>query len=201
MTGKAHASSTTRSGSRALQRGARIHLRELIEDDAATFVAAANASRRLHHPWVQPPLTIAEFASRMLKRRVLSNSLSLLALRSTDNALVGIFNLSEIIRGVLQQAFIGYYGFAPHTGQGYMREGMHLVVRHSFRVLKLHRIEANVQPANSQSIALVSACGFVREGFSARYLKIAGRWRDHERWAINAHDWQRGPATGDARRG
>ena len=50
----------------------------------------------------------------------------------------------------------------------------------------LHRLEANIQPDNAASIALVRSCGFAREGYSPRYLKIGGRWRDHERWTIRA---------------
>ena len=167
-----------------------MYLRELRDDDAAALVAAARASRGLHGAWVSPPRTIEAFAARQQKRGAAGSGAALLALRRGDDAVVGMFNLSEIIRGPLQQAFLGYYGFAPHTGRGYMREGMRLLLGHAFGPLKLHRIEASVQPANERSIALVRACGFVREGFSARYLKIAGRWRDHERWAINADDWK-----------
>jgi ribosomal-protein-alanine N-acetyltransferase len=72
-----------------------------------------------------------------------------------------------------------------------MTEGMDGVLRHAFKTLKLHRVEANVQPGNTGSIALLERSGFRREGFSPRYLKVAGRWRDHERWAILAEDRRR----------
>ena len=67
-----------------------------------------------------------------------------------------------------------------------MREGLRALTLHAFTTLQLHRLEANIQPNNTASIALVTACGFAIEGFSPRYLKIGGQWRDHERWAILA---------------
>ena len=104
-------------------------------------------------------------------------------------ALAGVVNLSEIVRGGFQSAYLGYYAFAPYAGRGLMKEGLAQVITHAFKVMKLHRLEANVQPGNRRSKALVKSLGFRREGLSPRYLKIAGRWRDHERWAILSEDW------------
>jgi [ribosomal protein S5]-alanine N-acetyltransferase len=71
-----------------------------------------------------------------------------------------------------------------------MTEAMQLLLREAFTRLDLHRIEANIQPGNVRSIALAKRCGFELEGFSPRYLKVGGRWRDHERWAIRAETWR-----------
>lgn len=105
--------------------------------------------------------------------------------------LVGVINVSEIVRGPFRSAYLGYYAFVPHAGRGYMTEGLTLALRWAFRDLRLHRVEANIQPGNQPSRALVRGLGFRREGFSRRYLKVAGRWRDHERWALVAEDWRR----------
>jgi [ribosomal protein S5]-alanine N-acetyltransferase len=67
---------------------------------------------------------------------------------------------------------------------------MELLLAHAFTDLGLHRVEANIQPGNQRSIALVRRAGFVKEGFSEAYLKIGGEWRDHERWAIRVEQWR-----------
>ena len=114
----------------------------------------------------------------------------LLVCRVDDDAMAGVFNFSEIVRGTFQSAYLGYYAFAPHAGDGYMSDGLRLALDSAFRTLKLHRVEANIQPGNVRSIALVRKAGFTREGFSRRYIKIAGRWRDHVRFALTIEDWR-----------
>lgn len=105
-------------------------------------------------------------------------------IRRDNSQIAGVINLNNVIRGAFQNAFLGYYAFSPWAGQGLMEDGMTLVIRRAFSTLKLHRLEANVQSGNFRSLALLRKCGFKREGFSRRYLKVSGRWRDHERWAV-----------------
>lgn len=113
-------------------------------------------------------------------------NLGFLVCRAEDGAIAGVINISEIVLGIFRSGYLGYYAFAGFERRGLMREGLQGVVRHAFRKLKIHRLEANIQPGNVASIALAASCGFSKEGYSPRYLKIAGRWRDHERWAILA---------------
>lgn len=174
----------------ALEVGDRVYLREPTLRDGPQIIVANRLSRALHRGWVLPPTDSAAFARWMTRCRQ-PNVKCFLVCRLVDEAIVGVFVLSQIVRGMFHSAYLGYYAEQPHVGQGYMTEGMRLVLRHAFRAMKLHRVEANVQPENVASIALVKRSGFRLEGFSPRYLKIAGRWRDHQRWAMVIDDWRR----------
>ena len=166
--------------------------------DASTLAALARRSRPLHRPWVYPPTT-APGVARWIAAAGPTRQ-RLLVCRRTDGAILGVVNLNEIVRAAFQSAYLGYYVFRPAVGQGYMTEGLGLVLRHAFRRLGLHRLEANIQPGNRASRALVRRLGFRKEGYSPRYLKIGGRWRDHERWAIVREAWAPGRvARGSAR--
>ena len=184
----------------------RVYVRAPRPRDAAAFLSAVRASRELHRGWVKPPSTRAAYAA-MVARYAPSRRASaplrhcgLLVVRREDDAIAGVINVSEIVRGSFQSAYLGYYAFAPHTGRGYMHEGLELVLAWVFRTLKLHRVEANIQPENRRSIALVEKSGFVREGYSRRYVKVGGRWRDHARYAILAEDWRARVAKRRSRR-
>jgi [ribosomal protein S5]-alanine N-acetyltransferase len=165
----------------------RVVLRRPTTRDRDEFLEGVGASRRLHRPWVSPPRTREEF-DRFLRRGRRADVEQLVVCRRKDGVIVGTFNLSQIFYGSLRSAYLGYYAFEPFAGQGYMSEGLQLVLRHAFASLHLHRVEANVQPGNEPSLALIRRAGFRQEGFSPSYLKIGGRWRDHERWAITAED-------------
>ena len=163
----------------------RVSIRSPEPTDEPAFLAAARSSRSLHGSWVAPPRTPAAFRA-YLERMSQPQNLGFLVVRRDTGALVGVINLTNIVLGPFRSGYLGFYAFLGHERRGLMHEGLALVVRHAFRKLGLHRVEANIQPGNAPSIALARSCGFRKEGCSPRYLKVAGRWRDHERWALVA---------------
>ena len=154
----------------ALEVGRRVFLRAPSARHRDEFLALMKVSRAALHPWVVPPASRAQF-SAYLRRARRRTERAFLVCRREDHAIAGVINVSQIFYGNFRSAYLGYYAGAPFMGKGYMREGL---------------LQANIQPANRASIRLVKRIGFRREGFSPRYLKILGRWRDHERWAITA---------------
>ena len=176
-------------GAGGVRRGSRVFLRSPVPADEKEFVSLMRASRSFHRPWASAPTDADRFAAYLADSRR-EDFEAMLVCRHEDDAILGFFNLSQIVRRYLQSAYLGYAIGKPFAGQGYMGEGIELVLRHAFLNLRLHRIEANIQPGNHASIALARGAGFQREGFSPRYLKIGGRWRDHERWAIISEQWR-----------
>ena len=152
------------------------------------FLAAVKKSMRLHGTWVAAPRTPGAF--REYLRRIRARDHLGYWVVTEDRELAGVITVSEIVRGAFCSGYLGYYALAPHNGKGYMTRGLAAALTDVFKVHGLHRVEANIQPGNNGSRSLVQRLGFRLEGFSPLYLKIAGRWCDHERWALTAEDWR-----------
>jgi ribosomal-protein-alanine N-acetyltransferase len=164
-----------------------VRLERLALWHAQQFLRAVRSSRDLHRRWVSPPADQSKFAQHVKSFRGANREGFIVVAGRED--IVGVINVNEIVRGSFQSAYLGYYAFEPFAGRGFMRAGMCLVISRCFGEMRLHRLEANIQPDNSRSIALVKSLGFQMEGFSPRYLKVGGRWRDHQRWALLSDNW------------
>ncbi|WP_210495775.1 GNAT family N-acetyltransferase [Microvirga antarctica] len=165
-----------------------IVLNEVCAADGPALVTANLASMTLHEPWVYPCRDAASFEA-YLTRCDGERSVGFVARDGMHGRIVGVVNLNEIVRGYFQSAYLGYYAMADATGGGRMSEAVRMAVTIAFGRLGLHRLEANIQPGNMRSLALVQRLGFRREGYSPHYLNIGGAWRDHERWAILSEMW------------
>lgn len=157
---------------------------------ADEFLQAVRRSRKLHRGLVSAPDSADRFLHYVKTAKRKSHE-GFLVVEASSGGIAGVVNINEIVRGNFQSAYLGYYALEPLAGSGLMRQGLALAIEYSFEQLRLHRLEANIQPGNQRSIDLVKELGFRLEGFSRRYLKISGRWRDHERWAILAEEWRR----------
>ncbi|MGL5940974.1 MAG: GNAT family N-acetyltransferase [Waterburya sp.] len=166
----------------------RVLIRKPVKDDWQELLSLNHKSRELHFPWVFPPLT-KEDCQDYINRCQNKDFEGLLICHKVNQNIIGVVNLNQIVYKALQSAYLGYYAYADFTGKGFMSEGICLAINHAFYTLNLHRVEANIQPKNTNSIKLVKRIGFTKEGFSKRYLMINGEWCDHERWALTVEDW------------
>ncbi len=173
---------------KAIARGETVYLFSPGKDASEDFLAMTNTSRHFHEPWVYPATDQQRYRA-YLDRLERGGAFGFLVARNDDDTLTGVININDIVMGGFRSGSLGYYGSAAYAGRGYMTEGLALVLDHAFTKLELHRLEANVQPDNSASLALVRRLGFRKEGFSPAFLKIGGLWRDHERWAMLAEEW------------
>ena len=162
-----------------------IQINRVIRADAAELIAANVASQDYHLPWVTSFIDQTGFDSWFV-RGLTGPNVALVARETASNKIVGVVNINEIVAGAFQSAYLGYYGMLNFARTGLMTEALRAAVGYAFSELGLHRLEANVQPENAASIALVRRLGFMQEGLSPRYLRINGEWRDHERWALLA---------------
>ncbi|NGU67620.1 GNAT family N-acetyltransferase [Clostridium perfringens] len=97
-----------------------------------------------------------------------------------DEKLIGKIKLSNIVYGILRNAFVGYSIDKEHQGNGYMKEALNTVCSYAFEEMGLHRLEASTLMDNSRSQGVLKACGFNELGISENYLYINGEWRDHK---------------------
>jgi ribosomal-protein-alanine N-acetyltransferase len=176
----------------------RVHLERPSVRREREYLQASLKSRSLHRGFVVAASAPHEYRAYLRAARR-ANQESFFVIDVASGELAGVININNIVRNASLSGQLGYYAFLPHAGSGLMREALALVIARAFRELGLHRLEANIQPDNRRSIALVEALGFRREGKARGFLKIGNRWRDHERWALLKEDWRARSSSAQAR--
>lgn len=178
---------------KSLREGTRVFIRSPQPGDRAEYCTIRRDSHDFLVPW-EPvparPITEEDRFDQLLQSNRSEDLERLFVCATDDGRILGNINVSNITRGCFQNAVLGYWCREDAAGMGFMSEGLRLVVEFAFEDLGLHRLEANIQPHNAASVGLVRRVGFRKEGFSPRYLKIAGEWRDHERWTLLVEDWR-----------
>jgi ribosomal-protein-alanine N-acetyltransferase len=107
-----------------------------------------------------------------------------------DGRLIGEVSLGSVQRGPFQTAYIGYWIDEGEAGRGYVPEGVMLLLRYSFDVLALHRVEAAIVPRNTPSRRVAEKLGLREEGIARRFLQIQGVYEDHIRYAMTVEEYR-----------
>jgi ribosomal-protein-alanine N-acetyltransferase len=176
--------------------GQRVLLRAPERRDWQPWAELRGASRAFLAPW-EPSwsadaLTRAAFHRRLARYAAdwrSDQGYSFLLFRLDDETLVGGIGLSNVRRGVAETASLGYWTGERHAGQGYMTEGLRLILSFAFQRARLHRVEAACLPHNAPSRRLLAKSGFREEGYARAYLCIDGRWQDHVLFALLREEW------------
>ncbi len=169
----------------------RVYLRFPVQRDWRNWAALRAESRDFLAPWeptwAYDALTRGAFRRRlkMYKTEMRQGvTYSFLIFRRVDDVLLGGITLSNLRRGVAQSATLGYWIGSPHGNQGYMTDSLAAILEFAFSRIGLHRVEAACLPANEASRRLLLRSGFREEGYAREYLRISGRWQDHQLFAI-----------------
>lgn len=168
--------------------GSKVHLQLPASIHKNIFCEFVQRNKEFHEPWVYISDN-PKYFDQYIRRMKMGKMLGFFIYANESKKIVGVVNLNNIRLDPFGSGSLGYYAEEKECGNGYMKEAIWLVLRHAFLKIGLNRVEANIQPENLSSIALVKSAGFTKEGFSKKYLKIGKEYRDHERWAYLAEDF------------
>jgi ribosomal-protein-alanine N-acetyltransferase len=176
--------------------GSRIRVRQITPGDAVGMLRMYDENRAFFEPW-EPErphdFFTLERQRELIEREIADRRLGVrevFAIRDTSGEVVGRIALNDIIRGVFQNAHLGYDVAEPANGRGYATEAVCLVVDYAFHELGLHRVQAATMLSNVRSQRVLEKAGFRREGRAERYLRIAGVWEDHYLFGVTAEEWK-----------
>jgi len=179
--------------------GPRIDLRALKSTDFERWRAVRVRSREWLEPWeplldpaspdpVEDPDAFRARCGAWERQRHFDSAYGF-GMFLRDGTFIGEVSLGSVQRGPFQSAFVGYWVDADHAGQGFVPEGIAVLLRYGFEELGLHRLEAAIVPRNAASRRVVEKLGMREEGIAERFLQIRGTWEDHVRYAITAEEW------------
>lgn len=163
----------------------RVRLRPAHREHAEAL--AELLTRNREHFATGEPARPSDFYTAAFQREVIARARQardegsgFLWLIEDDGELVGRFNLTSVIRGALQSASVGYLVDQRVNGRGIATAALREAIDFAFGELDLHRLQAETLTDNRASQAVLRKCGFVAYGMAPEYLKIGGRWRDHD---------------------
>ena len=167
----------------------RLVLKEITIDEAYILQDYLLKNKGFLEEW-EPKHEENYYEYEQIKKRIVDREQEIKAGRAltkhlflkSNGDLIGTIALNNIVYGAFWSGFLGYKLCNEYKNKGYMTEALITFVDIAFNEYKLHRIEANIMPKNTNSKKVLVKCGFEYEGMSRKYLKINGKWEDHEHY-------------------
>ena len=88
------------------------------------------------------------------------------------------------------RAEIGYMILPQYWKQGIMSEALREVLRYGFDVMRLHSIEADINPENSASATILERNGFSREAFFKENFYWKGKYLNSAIYSLLVQDYK-----------
>lgn len=143
--------------------------------------------------WSEPAYTKREQAKEKVEKDILGwddgiyKRLAIELKNNDEFSLIGMLTIFKINEGC-KSAEIGYILNTKFWNRGIMSEALAAAVKYAFEGLKLNRLEADIDPANKASAALLLKNNFKLEGYLREKWIVAGVKSDSEIYGLLASD-------------
>jgi RimJ/RimL family protein N-acetyltransferase len=176
----------------------RVRLRWLTGNDVDALFSIFSDEQMMRY-WSSTPMKERSEAEELL-RRIHEGFRDKTAFqwgveRKDDGELLGTCTLFNVHRANMR-AELGYCLRSAHWRKGYMGEALAALIDHSFGVLRLRRLEADVDPDNASSLRILGRLGFQREGLLRERWSVGGGIQDSVFLGLLAREWRGGSAHG-----
>lgn len=156
------------------------------------------AVRRANRSWLEqweatlPPGSKDPVLTLQAYRRLMENQMrtgdSLAMIIEVDGEAAGLVSLGGVSKGAMSLGNLGYWIGEKWSRLGITSLAVAAVIDLIILELGLHRVEVNIRPENEASLSVARRLGLRHEGLRQRYMCIAGKWRDHQGFAIDRQD-------------
>jgi ribosomal-protein-alanine N-acetyltransferase len=154
----------------------RLIIRPLVLSDFDAWQVSFSTMRPQQNKWDQEnrpktELTKSNFRKILKSQKTLRERdqfYDLAVFEKKSGELIGNVAAMDVLRGLGQSAYLGYFMHNRYWGKGYGKEATLAMIDIAFRDIKLHRIEAGIEPSNRRSILLARSIGLRKEGLKKR---------------------------------
>lgn len=169
----------------------RLLLRRITEDDVNEIFFLRSDERVMRYIDKAPAETLDdayEFIRKIADLEGSADAVTWAICLKGDTRLIGTIVFWNIQKEHYR-AEVGYTLHPDYWGKGIMQEALQVVIDYGFRVMKLHSIEANVNPENDSSIKLLERNKFVREAYFRENYYYNGKFLDTAIYSLLTDEW------------